>query len=178
MKNDKWNINAGLKTFLLCAAIAVIPLTGGCMEGYSNQSLYPQQIKTVSVQMFDNQSFYRGVEFELTDALAKRIEAETPYKIITNQNTADSVITGYISNIDDSVLSIERQTGRSMEKDVEFKAVVNWKDLKTGKLLMDNMQVTASASYSNWQKQGFQYGSALAANNLADRIVELMEKKW
>jgi hypothetical protein len=76
------------------------------------------------------------------------------------------------------VVSYERQTGRAIEKQVELRAVVSWKNLKTGEVLIDNKTVSASASYSEWQNQGFGYASTLAANNLAQRIVELMEKKW
>jgi hypothetical protein len=38
--------------------------------------------------------------------------------------------------------------------------------------------VSAEAAFSQWQNQGFSYASALAANNLARSIVELMEKEW
>jgi len=66
----------------------------GCteMSGYSNESLFPEDVGSVYVEMFDNQSFRRGVEYELTDALAKRIEAETPYKVISSRDRADTVI--------------------------------------------------------------------------------------
>jgi hypothetical protein len=35
----------------------------GCqdMGGYSNEFLYPEDVGTVYVEMFDNQSFYRGI---------------------------------------------------------------------------------------------------------------------
>ena len=148
------------------------------MAGYSNESLYPDDISSVCLEMFDNQSFRRGVEYELSDALAKRIEAETPYKIVSSRDRADSVISGRIVSIGESVLNIERKTGRALEKKVELRAVVNWKNLKTGELLIDNVSVGASANYSQWQNQSFAYGSTLAANNLARRIVELMEKEW
>jgi hypothetical protein len=152
----------------------------GCaeMSGYSNESLFPEDVRSVYVEMFDNQSFRRGVEYELTDALAKRIEAETPYKIISDRDRAESVISGQIVSIDESVLTSERQTGRALEKEVHLQAVVNWKNLKTGDLLIDNRSVSASASFSEWQNQGFRYASNLAANNLARKIVELMEKEW
>jgi hypothetical protein len=118
------------------------------------------------------------VEYNLTDALAKRIEAATPYKIISNREQADTVMSGQITSVGELVLSYERQTGRSLERQVELLAVVSWKNLKTGELLIDNQPVSASASYSEWQNQGFDYASTLAANNLAKKIVELMEKKW
>jgi hypothetical protein len=163
------------RAYVLMAYIAVT--LSGC-QGYSNKSLYPKDVATVYVEMFDNQSFRRGIEFELTDALAKRIEAQTPYKIVSNRDKADTVISGQIVRVKESVLTTERQIGRAREKNIELRAVVNWKNLRTGELLIDNKTVTASASYSEWQSQSFAYGSTLAANSLAVRIVELMESKW
>jgi hypothetical protein len=157
--------------------VAALAVFCGC-AGYSNESLFPKEVSSVYVEMFDNKSLWRGVEYQLTDALAKRIEAETPYKIISSRDRADSVISGQIVSIDQLWISTERETGQALEKEVELQAVVNWKNLKTGELLISNKSVSASASYSDWQKQDFLYGSNLAANNLARRIVELMEKEW
>jgi hypothetical protein len=168
--------------FIIFFSSIVASFVGFCgcaeMSGYSNKSLFPEDVGSVYVEMFDNKSFWRGVEYTLTDALAKRIETETPYKIISSRDRADTVISGQIVSVGESWLSTERQTGRPLEKEVELRAVVNWKNLKTGELLIDNKSVSASASYSEWQKQGFRYGSTLAANNLAQRIIELMEKEW
>ena len=148
------------------------------MSGYSDESLFPQDVRSVYVEMFDNRSFWRGVEYELTDALAKRIEADTPYKIISSRDRADTLISGQIVGVSESELTSERETGRALEKELQLRVVVNWKNLKTGDLLIDNQAVAASASFSEWQNQGFNYASALAANNLARKIVELMEKEW
>lgn len=164
--------------FGLSVAIGLCFCGCGEMEGYSSESLFPEDVGSIYVQMFDNRSFRRGVEYELSDALAKRIEAETPYKIISSRDRADTVISGQIVQITESVLSSERQIGRALEKEVQLQAVVNWKNLKTGELLINNKSVNASATYSEWQNQGFSYASTLAANNLARRIVELMEKEW
>ncbi|MHC4482356.1 MAG: LPS assembly lipoprotein LptE [Planctomycetota bacterium] len=148
------------------------------MGGYSNEPLFTPEVGSVYVEMFENQTFWRGVEYELTDALAKRIEAETPYKIISSRNRADSVISGQLISIGQSLLSIEREMGTALEMEMELRAVVNWKNLKTGDLLVDNQAVIASASYSSLQSQSLDYASKLAANNLARRIVELMEEEW
>lgn len=164
--------------FMLPCVLTCLGFLGCEFGGYSNEPLFPADVHSVYVEMFENQSFWRGVETELTDALSKRIEAETPYKIITSRNRADSVISGQISSINQAVLSIERQTGVAMEKEVQVQAVVNWQNLKTGELLIDSRSVSASGSYSELQGQSFKYASSLAANNLARRVVELMEKKW
>ena len=166
----------------LCSYALVLFTIGlsGCAElsGYSNESMFPQELDSICLEMFDNQSFRRGAEYELSDALSKHIEVDTPYKIISSSDRADTVISGQIVSIGESAISMERETGRILEKEVHLQAIVNWKNLKTGELLIDNESVSASASYSEYQQQDFKYASSLAANNLARKIVELMERKW
>ena len=57
-------------------------------------------------------------------------------------------------------------------------AVVNWKSLKSGRLMINNQTITAAASYSEFQGQDFTYASAVAANKLAQKVVQLMENPW
>jgi len=82
--------------------------------------------------MFDNQSFRRGIEFELTDALAKRIESQTPYKIVSNRDKADTVISGQIVQVKESVLDYRTPDWQSDGKNVELRAVVSWKTCGVG----------------------------------------------
>ena len=180
-KNGYIETSRTILVFLCSCALVYFTLSFcGCAElnGYSNESMFPQEVDSICLEMFDNQTFRRGAEYELSDALSKRIEVETPYKIVSSRDRADTVITGQIVSIGELALSTERETGRVLEKEVELQALVNWKNLKTGELLIDNESVSASASYSEYQQQDFKYASTLAANNLARKIVELMEKKW
>jgi hypothetical protein len=148
------------------------------MFGYSNESLFPENVNSVCLKMFDNQSFRSGVEYDLSNALSKRIEVDTPYKIISNVDRADTVLSGQIVSISEIALSADREIGSVLEKEVELRAIVDWKNLKTGQLLIDHQEVLASASYSPYQMQDFKYASSVAANNLAQKIVELMERRW
>jgi hypothetical protein len=168
------------KRYCICTIAILLLSSAGCstFSGYSNDSIYPDNVRTVRLKMFDNQTFWRGVENVLSDSLSKRIEADTPYKIVTSQDYADTEISGQITSINEYALSIERQTGHVLEKEVEIRAVVNWKNLKTGELLIDNQTISSYGTYSEFQQQDFKYGSNLAANNLAQNIVEVMEKKW
>lgn len=177
-KEDNQKAGRFVSIVLMGMVAGACAFLSGCGGGYCSESLYPEDVHSVCLEMFDNRSFRRGVEYELSDALAKRIEADTPYKIISDKDLADTLISGYIASINESTLSIEREIGRALEKEVRLAAVVNWKNLKTGRLLIDNRSITASASYSQFQNQSFGYASSLAANNLAQKIVELMEKEW
>ncbi|MBN2592099.1 MAG: hypothetical protein JXA81_01230 [Sedimentisphaerales bacterium] len=164
---------------VICSCVFCLGFCGcNGLAGYSNESVFPQDVRSVCLKMFDNQTFRRGVEYELSDALAKRIEVDTPYKIVSDSDRADSVMSGQIVSIGEIALSIDREVGAVLEKEVELRAVVNWKNLKTGQLMMDQLKVSASASYSKYQQQDFKYASNIAANNLARKIVEQMERKW
>jgi hypothetical protein len=161
--------------------ISVAPFCGtGCsnVAGYSNESLFPSRIRSLCLQMFDNRTFRRDLEYDLSAALAKRIESDTPYKIVSDPDRADSVMSGQIVSITESVVTVERQTGYAMEKELQVMAVVNWKDLRSGDLLLNSQTITAAATYSDFVQQDTSYASKLAANRLAEQIVQCMEKKW
>jgi hypothetical protein len=170
----------GFRISAVPAVLCFVLGAGGCggSAGYSDASLFPDDVASVYLEMFDNRSFRRGVEYTLTDALAKRIEAETPYKIVSSRDRADSVMSGQLVTIDEGILTVEREIGRPLEKEVVLTAMVNWKNLKTGRLMINSETVAAAASYSQFQDQDFTYASAVAANKLAQNIVKLMEEPW
>lgn len=168
-------------TWIHCVILGLGGLSGlaGCGSwGYQSAALYPDHIDSVRLEMFDNRSFRRNIEYSLTDALAKHIEAQTPYKLISSADIADTVMSGQIVHVYETVLSTERETGKALEKEMNVQAHVTWKDLKTGDLLLDAVLVEASASYSEFLGQGTRYVSHLIANTLAQRIVETMETQW
>ncbi len=179
LKNRCVDYKAPSVLVILCSCLLSLSFCGcGGLAGYSNESLFPKNIESVRLEMFDNQTFRRGVEYELSDALAKRIEVDTPYKIVTDADRADTVIGGQIMRIEELALSVDRELGTVLESELQLRAVVHWKNIKTGELMIDHQPVSASASYSSLQMQDFKYASNLAANNLARKIVELMEESW
>jgi len=178
----KTNITIGRCLLTAVTALTLAALLSGCGQnwttGYSGETLYPDNVSTVYVEMFDSTSLRRGHEYDLTDAVAKRIEAETPYKIVSDRNTADTVLSGRVDKIGLAILTGERQTGRPLEKQFQITAVVNWKNVRTGKLFINQKSAAGAVSYSTFQQQGIAYASAQAANHLAERIVEMMQNPW
>jgi hypothetical protein len=166
----------------LLIAIALPAILSGCgkgtFAGYSNQWLYPQDVSTVYVEMFDSKSYRRDHEYDLTDAICKRIEAHTPYKIVTDRDLADTVISGQITSIGARTLSIERNVGRPLEREAIVNVQLTWKNLKTGEILINNQSLSAAGAYSTFMGQTFDYAADLAVNEAAKKVVELMEDKW
>jgi len=165
-----------IRVILTLAAAAFVPVAG-CGKGYQNGWPYPQQIQTVYVEMFDTNSFRRGHEYVLTDAICKRLEAQTPYKIVSDRNVADSILSGEM-NIGTSVLATDYYSGRPIEKETLVSVSVTWKNLKTGELLISGEKVYASGTYSSPLGQTFEYAIGQAVNKAAVRVVELMENPW
>jgi hypothetical protein len=165
-----------LLTVLACTLI------NGCGEGgiesYRNDWIYPKDVTTVYVEMFDSSSFRRGHEYVLTDAICKRIESQTPYKIVSDMDQADTVLSGRLASIGSGVLAGDRYSGRPLEKEAVVTVKVNWKNLKTGEILINNEEAHAFASYSTQLGQDFDYASRVAVNRAAEKVVELMEESW
>ena len=168
-----------LVCFMLTTAAALL-LTGcgqGGLSGYQNSWLQPQDISSVYVEMFDAGGFRRGYEFTLTDAVCKRIEAQSPYKIVSDRSLADSILSGTVTT-GSGVLAGDRNTGTPLEQEALVQVCVTWKNLKTGRLMLDNQIVYASAGYSARMGQTFEQSADAAVNKAAQKVVELMERPW
>jgi Lipopolysaccharide-assembly len=125
---------------LLAILLAVIP---GC--GYSSDSLYTTSIETICVPMWNNQSFYRNLEFQLTEAIDKNIEARTPYRLAP-QDQADAELTGTITNVQEGVLSNSYQTNLPQETQITIVVDFTWRDLRSGRILLDRKGFARSST--------------------------------
>ena len=164
----KWMIRSVLLTLPML-------FLGGC--GYTTRSLYNSSIKTVAVPMWRNDTFRRQLEFKLTEAIDKNIEARTPYRL-ASRSTADSVLTGTIVSVQENVLNSNFQTNLPQQTQVSIAVDFTWRDLRTGKVLEVRKNFAASAS--EVPAIGTQLPDAEQAviERLARRIVDSMQKPW
>ena len=171
-----------MKAFLPILAVGLLAL-GSCKQidphkGYTSRNLHQPDIKTVCVKMFESQSFRRGTEFELTRALAQRIEMHTPYKVVADERKADTVLYGTLVNISERTVAQQRDIGRPMDNQMNMAIDVTWKDLRNGVLLLDNQRIRVSSQYWVLMAAGRDSAARNAANEAAVRIVEAMEQPW
>lgn len=172
-----------MKNIILLLVMLMAVIIAGCdsvdpEKGYSSASLFDDRIETVAVDMFESDSFRRGVEFELTQALVERIGVNTPYKICQNKREADSVIYGRILNVDERVMAHQRKLDRPLQEQIVVVAEVTWKDLRSGKLILDRRYFRFSADYSSLQNDSQDAAVREAINDMAENIVEAMETGW
>jgi hypothetical protein len=158
---------------------------GGCaMYHVGNASLYPAEVHTIYVPMFESASFRPGMGERLTEAVMKQIEAKTPYKVDSNPN-ADSVLSGRIEN-EGKRVTIGARTGDPRELQTQISVKVSWIDNR-GQMLRPASVIPLPPAVTDVQGTGTlvpEVGQSVAVaqqeaiNRLAEQIVGLMEKPW
>lgn len=183
--DDKWTarIAQHLGTAARRWLAAVICLgTLGC--GYAVGPAYQGDIHTVAVPVFTSESFRRDFEFQLTEAVQKEIQQQTPFRIAKGPN-ADTRLTGRIVEIRKNVLG---ETGFDDPRELQllFAVEVTWEDLRTGQLLSQQqfaipgeaVTLASTGDFAPEVGQSLATGAQRAIDDLSRQIVEMMEVPW
>lgn len=146
-------------------------------EGYQWKSLYRQDIKTVAVPTFTTRTFERNVEFNLTKAVVNQIEAQTPYKVVPKER-ADTILEAEVTRADIDKLSDDNRTSLPQEQLLTLRVNFIWKDLRTGRILVERKAFEQSASYYPTLGEGRFVGAQLNVERLALAIVQELQADW
>ena len=109
-------------------------LAAGC--GYTQGELFREDVATVAVPVFGNQSFYRGMEMDLTEALAKELERRTPYKVVRSNN-ADTILEGKIVSVRQRRLSRTNRGNLPQEMQLHMVVDFQWRNARTGEVMRE-----------------------------------------
>jgi hypothetical protein len=102
--------------------------------GYSTRSNHDPSIRTVHVPVFKNVTFWRGLEFELTEAVVREIQAKTPYRVESDPDRADTELLGTVVNLNKNILN-RNQLNEVREAETVLAVEVIWRDRRTGEVL-------------------------------------------
>ena len=145
--------------------------------GYAWSGLYRQDVRTVAIPIFTNNTYYRGVEFDLTKALVNAMESRTPYKSAPRER-ADTVLEGEIINV--GVRTISRNAFNALPQEQLYYITVNftWKDLRSGQILIQRHSFEQTAPYYPTLGEDQFVGSEDNVERLAVAIVEQLQAEW
>jgi hypothetical protein len=150
---------------------------GGSGGGYQWSSLYRQDVRTVAVPIFTTTSFERGVEFNLSEAVVKQLEASTPYKVVPRER-ADTILEGQITDVLVSTLSTDPDSAIPQEQMLGVTIDFTWKDLRTGRILVQRRGFEHTATYYPTLGEGRFVGRQQAVEKLAVAIVQELQADW
>lgn len=163
---------AALLLSLLCF---LVPLAGcGYSTGFESGGLYRADIRTIAVPVFGTESFSRGDEVALTQAIVNQIESRTPYKVVS-RDRADTVLEGKITRVSASTVSSARTTSLPQEQLYTVQIDLVWKDLRSGRVIVERRGLDQSSTYFSTLGESRAYGRQQAIDDLAAAIVSELQ---
>jgi hypothetical protein len=175
--------------FRVIAGLALL-LLSGCGYAWSSNGdsfnpqassasngIYRQNVRTVAVPIFTNQTYYRGIEFNLSKAVIAELESRTPYKVVP-KDQADTLLQGEIINV--MVHNISRSPFNALPQEQLLVIVVDftWKDMRTGQIFVERRGFEQSAPYYPTLGEDQSAGTQDNIEKLALAIVEELQAPW
>ncbi|WP_437206463.1 LPS assembly lipoprotein LptE [Planctomicrobium sp. SH664] len=169
------------RTLLAVGLFWLIGIQSGC--GYLMGNPMGPEVRTVHVPTFTNETFRRGYELRLTEAVQKQI-ALTPFKLV-GPDQADTRLSGRIIDVGKRNINQNKyDDGREYEFSIAIE--VTWEDLRTGTILAQRQMpvgalvadAIANTSFAPEPGQSQATATQNAVDQLARQIVGLMEVPW
>ena len=163
-------INSCLLRQLICVAFVFV-LVSGC--GYSQKSLISRKINSIYITTFENNTFMRGIEFDIAKAVKDEIMSRTSLRIV-QKDSADVIMTGEIGGSAQAALSQSRDN--IVESSVSISASMTLLDTRTGRTMGGGG--SGGAAFIVDRGENVQSATEEAIANLARGLVDNLEEEW
>ena len=200
-------------TGALVGLFAILALSVGCQSWdghialgkYSTRPVYDAGIRTVRVPVFKNKTQVfqgnSGIENELTTVVIRAIETRTPYKVVPENQNADTELTGVITAFTKGIVN-RNQLNEVREAETYISVDVVWKDLRTGEILsqprrreLDTptaafnlapigppvatpVRITSTGSFIPELGQSITSSRQVNFDRVGQQIIQMMERPW
>ncbi|MEZ6195489.1 MAG: LptE family protein [Planctomycetota bacterium] len=151
-------------------ALALALAATGC--GYSTESLMPAGVDRMAVDVFENDTFYREIEFGLTRELTGELRQRTRVAVVTRSH-ADAVLTGRITSVGRPTL-VTSPRDLVSEQGVILTARVSLTDPRDGREIAGFI-VRNRAEFVVERGETLESAFAEASRDLAEQIVDRLE---
>ena len=155
-------------------------LTGCSSLGeYRFDTAYDTRYQTVAVPVFENNTHEPGLELLVTEAVIKKIQTSTPWSV-SAEGSAQTVLTGVITDAERRVFSRARRTGLVEEMAYVITVDFEWRDLATGEPIIRRRSFSASGGFvpALPAAEPQDVGIHGAADSLASDLVHELRTAW
>ncbi len=162
-----------LRGFLALLALAPLGCANGGLFGYRTSGLYPENLRTVSVPIFQNRSFRRDIEFQLTSEVVKGLE-RAGFKVVP-ADRAETELLGTVANyqkIGQGLDGFNNPRGGSMLLQVS----VRWIDKRSGQAVRDESVRIDPAATTLSATEPFLIDAAQSVATANDRLAKEMAR--
>lgn len=160
-----------------------LALLAGCSSdpsvGYANVSPHDSDVRSVSIPIFNNITQQHGTETRLTQALMRRVQRSTPWRLSAG-TAADTTLTGSIVAVELERMGQDRVTGLGNEMAVDIAVDFRWVDNRTGESIVARRNFRGSATFVPAQgvREPIEIGLQGAIEALADGIIAELRTEW
>jgi hypothetical protein len=146
--------------------VPMLGLLGAC--GYSMRRLTPPGVRTVAVEVIENPTFRRDIEFQLTEDLKNAILSRTDL-LVVDKNRADLLLSGTILQFREQVLA------ENLEDDIVQSSVIVTvefvlTDRRTGKE-RDRDRITDVSEFGVGRNEDLGSATSEAFSDLAEKVI-------
>ncbi len=167
------------------AAFALASVCGlwGCASdaesGYALTSPYRNDIQTVSVPIFRNDTFEPYIEEALTKAIVTEIHRTTPWRVTSSDNS-QAVLSGAITNVSMRKLSTQDTSGLTQELALELTVAFEFKRRADATILVARRNFRTADPFvpGGGVAEGREIGRRGAIDDMARAIVAELRSSW
>jgi len=167
--------NTARRLAVLALALALAGVTGAGCVALHQGNLYAADRNAVFVGYFGNETFYRDVEFDLTDQVVAEI-LSSPGLHLSSKADAEVVLTGRVLNVRQHVLSENpNQTPTSSNTSITVEVVLT--DARTGEVIR-KQKLSQQGQFVPALGEDIQTARRQAYHFLARDIVRVLEEDF
>jgi hypothetical protein len=152
----------------------VLALASGCVSLHQG-GIYRKDLDEVFVAYFDNETFYRDLQFQLTEQVVSEI-LSSPGLRLSSKEDAEVVLTGSLLDVQQRVLA-EDSSQQPLLTTVTLTVDVRVADIKTGEVLR-NKRLSEYGDFVSSQGENLTTAQTEAITYLARDIVRLLEEDF
>lgn len=163
------------RPILLLALLALAWSGGAGCAGYRTGSLFPAGARRIAVPVFQNDSFFRLIEVDLTRSVCDELRSRPGIHVVS-EDQADIILEGRILQVDQRVLAITKRD-RPTESSATTSVRCVVKDARTGAELKSFSQ-SERVDFALATGEGLRTAQREAFYDLARKIVYELEADW
>lgn len=138
---------------------SVICLLSAC--GYhvaGRGELLPKTIHTVAIPAFGNATIRYKLTDRLPEAITREFISRTRYRVVSDVNQADMILTGVVSNYSSFPITFDPATSRASTVEVHVTMQIKLTERTTGKVLFNrpSLEITERYEISQDARQYFE----------------------
>ncbi len=159
---------------LIMGCVLLVTLTYGC--GYSNRSLISRNISSIHIPIFENDTFRRGIEFDLTKAVNVEVMSKTNLRIASKDH-ADTILHGTVKDFTERIIT-QGFRDSLVEGQMTLFVDIQLVDRRTGRTLINEKGIKQAAEYIVRRGETLESATGEGIVRMAETIVDHLAEKW